>query len=195
MERVRGNLEGAEEVPEEKEAYRSNALWDLLARSLKYEKAFARAKKAPSHINVGELRAALHLEIGGLRSPSSRLLMGLDSQVALGALIKGRISSPALNAELCRSLPMMVLLDISNDYFYFNAKSNRADDPTRGVEIRDPDLPLPEWWKPLENEEYEVFDEWLRFHQLDEESVSGLPPIEELMGAVEQRKKEVRSGG
>ena len=194
LERVRGNLEGADEVPEREEPYRSNPLWDLLARSLTYEKAFARAKKAPRHINIGELRAALHLErIGSLRRPSSRLLMGLDSQVALGALIKGRSSSPGLNAELCRSIPMMVLMDTSADYFYFNTKSNRADDPTRGVEIRGPDLPLPDWWGSVERKEYRAFDDWLKLHQLDEETMSGLPPMEELMGSVEECDEEAET--
>ena len=36
----------------------------------------------------------------GEQAPSSRLLLGADSQVALGTLIKGRATSKALNQEL-----------------------------------------------------------------------------------------------
>ena len=49
---------------------------------------------------------------------SFRVPVGLDSQVALGALVKGRSSSRALNAELCRSLG-------------FPSALNRDDGPTR----------------------------------------------------------------
>ena len=115
-ERTHGLLEAALEVPNEEDVYQSNPLWESLARCLKYKLSFAKAKQAPRHINIGEVRGALKAEkLGALRRPCSRLLVGLDSQVSLGALIKGRSASPALNAELARSLPCMVLLDYSAD--------------------------------------------------------------------------------
>lgn len=76
-------------MPEEEEAYQSNPLWERLAKSLNFKLTFSKAKRAPRHINIGELRGALKAErIGAMRRPGGRLLVGLDSQVALGALIK-----------------------------------------------------------------------------------------------------------
>ena len=103
-ERSHGALTEGEEVPETEEPYQSNPLWETLARCLNYQLTFAKVKQAQRHINVGEVRGALKAErLGALRRPSSKLLLGLDSQVGLGALIKGRSASPALNAELSRS--------------------------------------------------------------------------------------------
>ena len=180
-ERTHGLLEAALEVPNEEDVYQSNPLWESLARCLKYKLSFAKAKQAPRHINIGEVRGALKAEkLGALRRPCSGLLVGLDSQVSLGALIKGRSASPALNAELARSLPCMVLLDYSADYFYYHTRFNPADDPTRGKEVRAPDLEMPEWWKDVERGSFESFDEWLRKFGLDDYSVSGLPDLDEL---------------
>lgn len=181
-QRSHGNLEGGEEVPEEEEAYQSNPLWERLAKSLNFKLTFSKAKRAPRHINIGELRGALKAErIGAMRRPGGRLLVGLDSQVALGALIKGRSASPALNAELCRSISHMVLLDYSAEYFYFHTRVNPADDPTRGKAVRLAEEELPPWWKEAEEGRFEELDEWLRRFGLDDYSVAGLPAFEELM--------------
>ena len=183
-ERSHGALTEDEEVPENEEPYQSNPLWETLARSLNYRLTFAKAKQAPRHINVGEIRGALKAEkLGAMRRPSSRLLLGLDSQVGLGALIKGRSASPALNAELSRSLPHMVLLDYNADYFYYHTKFNPADDPTRGREVRTAEVEVPSWWAEVEQGQYGSFDEWLRIFGLDDYSVSGLPEFEELHGS------------
>ena len=180
-ERSHGALTEGEEVPETEEPYQSNPLWETLARCLNYQLTFAKVKQAQRHINVGEVRGALKAErLGALRRPSSKLLLGLDSQVGLGALIKGRSASPALNAELSRSLPHMVLLDYNVDYFYYHTKFNPADDPTRGKKVRAAELGLPDWWSEVEQGQYGSFDEWLRGFGLDDYSVSGLPDIEEL---------------
>lgn len=96
-----------------------------------------------------------------MRRPRSRLLVGLDSQVSLGALIKGRSASPALNNELSRSLPHMVLLDSTSDYFYFHTKFNPADNPTRGKEVALPELELPDWWLEAEEGKFGSLDAWL----------------------------------
>jgi len=156
-------------------------LWERLARSLKFKLTFSKAKRAPRHINVGEIRGALKTErIGAMRRPRSRLLVGLDSQVSLGALIKGRSASPALNNELSRSLPHMVLLDSASDYFYFHTKFNPADNPTRGKEVASPELELPDWWLEAEEGKFGRLDAWLEEFELDDYSLSGLPPFEEL---------------
>ncbi len=180
-QRMHGLLEEAEEIPEESQVYQSNPLWERLAKSLKYRLTFAKMKKSPRHINVGELRGALKAErIGATRRPRGRLLVGLDSQVALGALIKGRSASPALNAELCRSLPHMVLLDYTADYFYFHTKCNPADNPTRGRAVGPAEMELPTWWRSAEAGDFQQLDAWLAEYGLDDYSLSGLPDFEEL---------------
>ena len=108
----------------------------------------------------------------------------MDSQVALGALIKGRSSSAALNSELARSLPHMVCLDLYLEGMYFNTLENRADQPTRGKEIEGPKEPLPAWWEPLSRGDTQAFDLWLYEHGLDDLLLSGLPPLSELCGEV-----------
>ena len=142
--RLRGHgcLDEAEELPDSTEVYQSNDLWALLADGLHYKELFSKAKSGPRHINIGEVRGALKTEkILSTRNPSSRTLMGLDSQVALGALIKGRSASAAINAELSRSIPWMLSNDSYLELMYYNTKLNRADQPTRGQEIEEPKTP------------------------------------------------------
>ena len=114
-----------EELPGEG-CYRSNPLFELCAEAPHYKLLFASAKKGQRHINIGELRAALRVErLLGEQTPSSRLLLGADSQVALGTLIKGRATSKALNQELVRSIPWMLGLDVYLECLYFHTKLNR----------------------------------------------------------------------
>ena len=134
-------------MPDGVEGYKSHPLWQLLAECLDYKLQYAKAKTGSRHINIGELRSILHSEeIHSLDHPGSREIYGSDSQVALGTLIKGRSSSPALNNELVKSLPVMLLRDMYYEGLYFETTVNRADDPTRGKEIRTPTRPKPEWW-------------------------------------------------
>ena len=110
-----------------------------------------RAPHYKLHINIGELRAAVRVErLLGEQAPSSRLLLGADSQVALGTLIKGRATSRALNQELIRSIPWMLGLDVYLECLYFHTKLNRGDDPTRGRDIRPPTRCWPEWIAEIE---------------------------------------------
>lgn len=111
----------SEELPEPTDCFQSNALWSMLAQRLNYKLLFAKQKSGLRHINVDELRAGLKTEkILGHRRPSSRVLLGMDSQVARGSLVKGRSSSAALNAELARSIPLMLLQDTYFEGMYFN---------------------------------------------------------------------------
>ena len=178
-------LPADEELPDAEEQIQTNPLWTLLACALEYKVLFAKEKSGARHINVGELRAALKTEKTlSLRRRSTRQLLGLDSQVVLGTLTKGRSSSAALNAELVRSLPWMLALDSYSEGFYFHTSMNRADQPTRGKEIEPPDQALPDWWEDLAAGRFKKFDEWLFEHGLDAETVSELPPLTELCGDV-----------
>ena len=171
-----------EELPGEG-CYRSNPLFELCAEAPHYKLLFASAKKGQRHINIGELRAALRVErLLGEQTPSSRLLLGADSQVALGTLIKGRATSKALNQELVRSIPWMLGLDVYLECLYFHTKLNRGDDPTRGKDIRPPTRCWPEWIAEIEAGDFGGFDRWLAEHGLDDISVADLPPFSELLG-------------
>ena len=81
-------LEAEEELPEEH--YRTSPVWTELARSLKFRQRFARAKRSPRHINLGELDAVLEAEaIVAEEEPDSRFVVLCDSQVVCGAMTKG----------------------------------------------------------------------------------------------------------
>ena len=167
--RCHGLLAAEDEIPSE-EIYRSNPLFELCAEAPEYRLLFSAAKKGNRHINIGELGAALKVErILGERYPCSRVLLGADSQVALGTLIKGRATSRALNQELLRSLPWMLSFDVYLECIYFH-----------GHPIRGPSRVWPHWFQELEAGEPGNFDLWLQTHGLDDATLSGLPPFGEL---------------
>lgn len=80
----------------------------------------------------------------------------------------------------------MVALDVQMEVIYFNAKSNPSDDPTRGVELRKAEIPLPEWWAQLAEGCFDAFDAWLEEFNLEDMAVGGLPPLDELRGLAKE---------
>ena len=153
-------LEGSDEVPAE--SYASHPLWNLLAGCLDFRFNWRRKILKRKHINITELDAHLFSErrcAGSMQS--RRLLYGLDSQVSLGALVKGRASSASLNGLLQRSLPYALGADLYGFYIYFPSAVNRADAPTRDKEIPGPDIELRGWWATAAEGDFEMFDEWL----------------------------------
>ena len=97
--------------------------------------------------NISEVRAGLQAELRhARRRPQSRLNLAMDSQVALGALGKGRSSSAAINRELRRSLPVHLGYESYLDLMYYASAENPADDGTRNVPLRAPSEDLPQWW-------------------------------------------------
>lgn len=181
--RKKGLLAPELELPDPDESFSSNPLWLTLAEGLTYKKQFCRLRNPLHHINIGELRSFLHSEyLHGRNSPSSRELFGLDSQVALGAILKGRSSSAAMNRELCRSIPTVLAYDTYSELMYFETAANRGDDPTRDRPIRGPSRRLPEWWMELSLGVTGQFDKWLTEQGIDPYSLSGLPDFSELLG-------------
>eukprot|EP00435_Cladocopium_sp_Y103_P061170 s1087_g22.t2 len=85
----------------------------------------------------------------------------MDSQVALGAVVKGRAASAKLNGVLRRTMAYPIGSDIYSLPMYFNTASNRADGPTRDALPQPPDLELPWWWSQFENGDFAEFDKWL----------------------------------
>ena len=159
--RAKGQLSAEEELPGD-EVLDVHPLWELAARGLTYHESWRRPHQRQMHINQTELRAHLIEEsrLGGCIC-SARQLYGLDSQVALGALVKGRCSSKTLNSELSRSIPTQIGCDLYGFYMFYPSAANRADGPTRGVAPSAPDLTMPHWWELINKGQYDEFDSWM----------------------------------
>lgn len=126
--------------------YVIHPLWELCSRGFQFRESWKQRVSKKSHINVLEAKAFLKEErrLSTLQQ-RRRYPTALDSQVCLGALIKGRSSSAAINSLLKRNLCYPIGSGIYNFFMYFASKLNRADDPTRDQEIAPPDLQLPKW--------------------------------------------------
>ena len=159
--RAKQALAPEDELPDG-EVFDVHPLWELLARALTYKEEWRKEHPRRVHINVGEVRAALREEARlSLQMTSVRLAFALDSQVALGALTKGRASSRALNAELLRSIPVVTAADLYSFYGYVPSKINRADGPTRASVPDEPDVELPPWWHEVAQGRFDSYDAWL----------------------------------
>jgi len=181
--RAHGLLAPEEELPDEDEAFKMNPLWRVAAEFLEYKVLFSEKSETSRHINISEIRSFLRAERDlGRKWPSSREIAGMDSQVGLGCLIKGRSSSSAINSLLSRSIGHVVIFDSYSAFMYYQTSLNPADDPTRGVALRRPSLPMPSWWEELCRGNCLPFDEWLEQHGLGYIDMTGLPSFSELLG-------------
>ncbi|CAE7287796.1 acuF, partial [Symbiodinium sp. CCMP2592] len=139
-----------------------NELASVLATSLVYHERWRKGFRRAEHINCKELRAYLLEEYYVARNEASiRLLAGIDSQVALGSLCKGRASSEALNRHLSASLGPYLGAGIYPHYMYFLSAENPSDGPTRGKPPPPPSRPKPMWWSSLSSGDYGEFDAWI----------------------------------
>ncbi len=176
-------LDVQEELPEGVETYKSNPLWEMLAGGLSYHLLYKEAARGPRHINIGEVRAMLKAEkLLAARSPGHREIYGMDSQVGLGALCKGRSASASLNWELAKSIPVMVGYDTYPEFIYYETSINPADGPTRGRKVPAPSRVLPGWWNEFCFGEFSEFDRWRELFGLDDLALSGLPDFGEIDG-------------
>ena len=139
------------------------------------------SKTTRSHINVGEMRAALLAErLQGALSPGQYYLHLQDSQVSLAALVKGRSSSRHLNLLMKQSIPYLVGSNIRPFYSFVRSAKNPADDPTRSVPVRDPSRAEAEWLRKLEAGDPEEFESFLEGADLHHAALQGLPEASEL---------------
>ena len=180
-DRMHGMLDDGDDVPDPAQQYTSHPLWQVLSRGLRYEECWRKPVKKSGHINVLELRAFLTEERRLSRGfQSLRVLHGIDSQVCIGAVVKGRTSSKALNQELRRSMCWPIGSDIYNGCMYFESAHNRADAPTRHDDPPPPDIELPVWWLKSADGDHTMLDRWLIDVGAPDES-SGLP-FDEISG-------------
>lgn len=164
--RAAGCLEPGSELPEQ--GFDARPLWVLLARCLDYKERWRRRAMRHCHINVLELRAHLMEERRVSQQFSHRrCLYGLDSQVALGAIVKGRAASRCLNRELMKSLPHIIGSDLYGSYMYFPSKLNRADGPTRNDVPAEADVSLPDWWVTAAGGDFSGLDAWIEAAERD----------------------------
>ena len=178
-ERAAGCLAPEEELPADE--VKAHPLWSKLARGLQYGGAWRRPCRRGRHINISEVRAGLHAELRQARKrPRSRHNLAMDSQVALGALGKGRSSSHAINRELRRSLPAHLGYESYLDLMYYASAENPADDGTRNVPLRPPTEALPSWWPAALDGDFSGLDAWLAERGSLPQDALGLPPVTEL---------------
>lgn len=200
LNRLKGVLPPADELPSGI-PLPSHPLWLELATVLQYKCIKKVPTKEGSHINIDELKSLLVTErLAAQDSFPARFFSLADSQVALGAVLKGRSSSLGLNSLLQSSLPVHVGCGMVGSYGFCPSESNCSDDPTRNVPVRPP-AKVPEfWWGNdidfSEEERLKYFDEWLASYGTSEWDLSGLPSLDELAGEVEEEqdwKKTERS--
>ena len=167
-----------DEVPVGEEPARSHPLWTGVVCSSKFRLVKRKRIKRKVHINLSELNAAMSsLERRSRSFPNKRLLLGSDSQVVLGTLVRGRSSSKVLNQRLRRGLPQLLA---GNSYVcaqYVPTKLNVADDPTRDKSCREPLYCRPEWIAAVVDENYEPLDNLLEEEGIADKHVARLPEV------------------
>lgn len=132
------------------DVYQALPLYCGLATVPAYRELWRRKYSSRVHINIGELEAFLIEEArSGARSPCSRHVFALDSQVGIGCVAKGRSASPRLNELLARSIAPVLGFQIQTAAIYYPSSLNPADDGTRHKQIRPPAAEAPSWWAPL----------------------------------------------
>ena len=179
LQRLRGVLPASEELPDG-QMLPSHPLWLALGGSLKFVEVLRKRAVKPTHINVLELRGLGKAEeIAAKEGFRRRVFVLADSQVGLGAWVKGRASSVALNAELQQTLPIHLGCNLQSFAGFLPSEYNSADGPSRNTSPQDPILEMPACFGSLPD--LEEFDRWLEQYGADPYTVSGLPSIQELL--------------
>ncbi|OLQ07204.1 FK506-binding protein 1A [Symbiodinium microadriaticum] len=175
--RCAGALEQDLELPGE--SYRTHAMWSSLCRFLQFRVIGSFKRRGASHINVKEAESYLAVEehLGAGVWESARTLALLDSQVVLGALIKGRSSSPALNVLLQGSVPAYIFFNLHPSYSFVASEDNPSDDPSRLKPIRSPSVPVPSWFEVGTAGDFSQLDSFLSAYNLLPGQLQGLPEL------------------
>lgn len=182
-------LDEFEQLPETSQLsdyVRSQSLFIDWVRSTKFETVAARPYKGRRpHINVGELNStfAAEIDIAVNSGPSSRAAIVGDSSVAGCSVTKGRSSSENLNGPMQQHLPTVVAYDLYTGHAIIPSRFNVADDPTRHVPLREPDIPVPDWLADLAEGKHELLDEILSANA--PEAPTALEALEKAVPTVE----------
>lgn len=174
-------LDPCDELPGEFDEYVEHPLWETASRGLQFELVCKSRARRRRHINLGELKAYLDAERdAGLTQGDIRVPILGDSQVCLGAIVKGRSASPGLNRLLKSSLCHHLGLGIYSSGAYVRSCYNSADDPTRGQAIRRPDIILPGWWEDACAGNFGPLDVFLEECNMHPFQLDGVPSLKEL---------------
>ena len=148
-----------------------------LCDSLPFKELFRYKFRKTGHINVNEMRTyKSFIKACAKTDQDSRLVALLDSRVTIGAVSKGRSSSPALSRVLRGTLPYVLGGGLYPGLLHCGSKVNRSDGPSRDRELEGPTKDLPQWLLALQQGDYRGFDaavsssrfplnaaRWLRF--------------------------------
>ena len=142
--------------------YNTHPLWTTLACSLEYKERWRSPCKSGQRINILELKAFVKEEKAVAKGYSGvRFLCGLDSQVSLGALVKGRAASLPLNSLLRSSLRYPLGSGVFSSFMYYASETNRADGPTRDAVPAPPSMDKPKWFSEIVEGKYDGFQQWM----------------------------------
>jgi hypothetical protein len=111
------------------------ACWDPLSR---WRELFRHKWRSHAHNNVLELEATIQCIKHAVRSIGGwgrRLLLISDSQVAIGALMKGRSSAPEILRGCRKAASMALAFGLTYYLRYVPTDRNHADGPSRGGPI------------------------------------------------------------
>ena len=156
-------LDQSDELPDSE--FVCNPLWETFARCLVYSTSWIKQVSSARHINILEMQAFVKEEKRLCEKHFAlRVPCGVDSQVCLGALVKGRASSSSINNLLrqCMSYPLGA--DLYESYMYYPSQHNRADGPTRNASPKAPDMEVPSWFDDLDRDDTGSFDRWMMMH-------------------------------
>lgn len=170
------NLDPELEVPDGESPLAVHPLWDKLAKTLPFRTERRDKVRRRTHINISELEAYLEAEMRlGRQHPNARHLIGSDSQVTLGAVIKGRSSSRALNNRLRKFLCTTLSYNTYSYAQYIHTSSNVADDPTRDRPCRIPSEVIPDWLQSAFQGDFVGLDNFLEHSGVSLSSMARLP--------------------
>ena len=111
MLRETGRLDDLHQLPEGEERFCEHPLWQVAAKRLDFCLRKKRRAKRARRINLGEVRSYLDAEetaghnrrnVGDVRVP-----ILADSQISLGAIAKGRSSSPGIPKASLGVIPLV----------------------------------------------------------------------------------------
>ena len=134
-------------MPSASSALKTHGWAVALSESLTWRTILQYKFHRPGHINILE---ALARRAFVKRAPrDSRLSVGHDSRVLLGAGAKGRSPSRSLNRVFCSECPYTCGKNLHLASFHVPTWSIRADDPSRFKPPRGPRLYPPPWLRRL----------------------------------------------
>ena len=130
-----------------------------IASASEWEPVFSLRAFFGEHINVCELRALL--ELVKRIAPSHRhlrVLVLVDSRVALGCAAKGRSASPQLNRLLRQVAAWCIAFDVVLGFDFVPTRLNPADAPSRFRPVPAPRQPPPRWLRRAEKGDFDELD-------------------------------------